>query len=69
MLLKSYKHALAVPGNPGNSLQIASMFPVMGYALSQSSRKVPPQAGCSPAARRPWPKILGNHFSSVKFLS
>ncbi len=35
---------------------------VPGYALWQISLKIPPQAGCVPAAQTPWPGILGNPF-------
>ncbi len=38
---------------------------IPGYAHRQLSWKIPPQAGCGPAAQCPWPGILGNPFCSA----
>ncbi len=40
---------------------------VQGYALLQIYWKIPPQAGCGPAAQPPWPGILGNPFCSARY--
>jgi hypothetical protein len=36
-----------------------------GNGPEQFAGKIPPQGGCGPAARAPWPGILGNPFCSV----